>query len=71
MVFEGINQIQELDLSYNRLAYIPDGVFANLAKSIKKLNLEENIMHALPKAMGELRELTHLNLNGNKLNKWV
>ncbi|CAJ0951102.1 unnamed protein product, partial [Mesorhabditis belari] len=69
MVFDGIGQIKELDLSYNRLAYIPDGVFVNLAKTINKLNLEENILHTLPKAMGELRELTHLNLCGNKLNK--
>ncbi|CAJ0581317.1 unnamed protein product, partial [Mesorhabditis spiculigera] len=68
-VFDGIGQIRELDLSYNNIAYIPENVFANLAKALKKLNLEENILHGLPNSMGELRELTHLNLNGNKLHK--
>ncbi|EYC34364.1 hypothetical protein Y032_0001g38 [Ancylostoma ceylanicum] len=67
--FEGISQIKTLDLSYNLIAFIARGTLKNLAKNLERLNLEENIFHALPEALVDLRNLTHLNLNGNKLTK--
>ncbi|KIH48682.1 leucine Rich repeat-containing domain protein, partial [Ancylostoma duodenale] len=67
--FEGISQIKTLDLSYNSIAFIARGTLKNLAKNLERLNLEENIFHALPEALIDLRNLTHLNLNGNKLTK--
>ncbi|ETN75414.1 leucine Rich repeat-containing domain protein [Necator americanus] len=67
--FDGISQIKALDLSYNSIAFIARGTLKNLAKNLEKLNLEENIFHTLPDALMDLRNLTHLNLNGNKLTK--
>ncbi|KAE9415552.1 hypothetical protein Angca_002700, partial [Angiostrongylus cantonensis] len=67
--FESISHIKALDLSYNSIAYIERGTFKNLAKNLERLNLEGNIFHALPEALGDLWNLTHLNLNGNKLTR--
>ncbi|CAI4226387.1 unnamed protein product [Auanema sp. JU1783] len=67
--FETVSTIRNLDLSYNQIAYIPHGTFKNFAKNMEKLNLEENIIHTLPDALRDLHSLSHLNLNGNKLNK--
>ncbi|KAK5971924.1 hypothetical protein GCK32_015935 [Trichostrongylus colubriformis] len=67
--FEGISHIKVLDLSFNTLAYIARGTFKNLAKNLERLNIEENIFHAVPAALGDLRNLTHLSMNGNKLTK--
>uniref|UniRef100_A0A8R1DVD3 Chaoptin n=1 Tax=Caenorhabditis japonica TaxID=281687 RepID=A0A8R1DVD3_CAEJA len=67
--FETVGHMQSLDLSYNRIAYLPRGVLKNFAKTLKKLKLAENIVHATPEALRDLRNLTHLNLNGNKLNR--
>ncbi|VDL77506.1 unnamed protein product [Nippostrongylus brasiliensis] len=67
--FETISYVKALDLSYNSLAYIARGTFKNLAKNLERINLEENIFHALPMALSDLRNLTHLNMNGNKLTR--
>ncbi|VDO68330.1 unnamed protein product [Heligmosomoides polygyrus] len=67
--FESISQVKALDLSYNNLAYIARGTFKNLAKNLERLNLEENIFHVVPAALSDLRNLTHLNMNGNKLTR--
>ncbi|PAV59607.1 hypothetical protein WR25_05208 [Diploscapter pachys] len=65
--FESISSLSSLDLSYNSIAYILHGTFKNFAKSLVRLNLEENVIHTLPDAFRDLRNLTYLNLNGNKL----
>ncbi|XGW09434.1 hypothetical protein V3C99_011606, partial [Haemonchus contortus] len=67
--FESISYVKALDLSYNSLAYIARGTFKNLAKNLERLNIEENIFHAVPAALSDLRNLTHLSMNGNKLTK--
>ncbi|WKX95007.1 hypothetical protein Q1695_011899 [Nippostrongylus brasiliensis] len=67
--FETVSYVKALDLSYNSLAYIARGTFKNLAKNLERINLEENIFHALPMALSDLRNLTHLNMNGNKLTR--
>lgn len=67
--FETVGHMQSLDMSYNRIAYLPRGMLKNFAKTLKKLNLAENTVHATPEALRDLRNLTHLNLNGNKLNR--
>lgn len=56
-----------MDLSYNRIVNIPKNTFSRVAKSLKKLNLEENELHAVPMALKYLVSLEILNMNGNKL----
>ncbi|CAP23873.1 Protein CBG02687 [Caenorhabditis briggsae] len=67
--FETVGHMQSLDLSYNKIAYLPRGMLKNFAKTLKTLKLAENMVHATPEALRDLRNLTHLNLNGNKLNR--
>ncbi|KJH45863.1 leucine Rich repeat-containing domain protein [Dictyocaulus viviparus] len=67
--FESISHVKSLDLSHNTIAYMKRGMFKNLAKNLRQLNLEENIFHALPEALSDLQNLTHLNLNGNKITR--
>ncbi|KAK6035961.1 leucine Rich repeat-containing domain protein [Cooperia oncophora] len=57
--FESISHVKTLDLSYNTLAYIARGTFKNLAKNLERLNLEENIFHAIPAALRS-KNGTHL-----------
>lgn len=67
--FEKIEFLQELDLSYNQIVHIPKATFSTMAKTLKKLNLEENELHAVPMALKHLIALDTLNLNSNKLTK--
>ncbi|CAD6199920.1 unnamed protein product [Caenorhabditis auriculariae] len=67
--FETVSQLKILDLSYNHVAHLPRGVLKNFAKTLTHLNLEENVIHAMPDGLRDLYNLTHVNLNGNKLNK--
>ncbi|EGT48262.1 hypothetical protein CAEBREN_31443 [Caenorhabditis brenneri] len=67
--FETVGHMQSLDLSFNKIAYLPRGMLKNFAKTLKTLKLAENMVHATPEALRDLRNLTHLNLNGNKLNR--
>ncbi|CAB3405041.1 unnamed protein product [Caenorhabditis bovis] len=67
--FESVGHMQSLDLSYNRIAYLPRGMLKNFAKTMKKLNIAENLIHTTPEALRDLRNLTHINLNGNKLSR--
>lgn len=63
--------MKALDLSYNSIAYVHIGTLKNFAKTLEKLNLEENVFHTLPDVLRDLHGLTHLNMNGNKLNRYV
>uniref|UniRef100_A0A915B1N2 Chaoptin n=2 Tax=Parascaris univalens TaxID=6257 RepID=A0A915B1N2_PARUN len=65
--FSSISHLRQLDLSYNKIVHIPAGTFTNVAKSMQRLNLEENQLHTLPAALQQLRTLEYLNLNSNKL----
>ncbi|CAI5441422.1 unnamed protein product [Caenorhabditis angaria] len=67
--FETIGNMNSLDLSYNRIAFLPRGMLKNFAKTLRKLNLAENTIHQTPEALRDLRNLTHLNLAGNKLTR--
>uniref|UniRef100_A0A0M3IJQ0 Chaoptin n=1 Tax=Ascaris lumbricoides TaxID=6252 RepID=A0A0M3IJQ0_ASCLU len=65
--FSSISHLRQLDLSYNKIVHIPAGTFTNVAKSMQRLNLEENQLHTLPAALQQLRTLEYLNMNSNKL----
>ncbi|VDM45294.1 unnamed protein product [Toxocara canis] len=65
--FSSIGHLRQLDLSYNKIVHIPAGTFTNVAKSMQRLNLEENQLHTLPAALQQLRTLEYLNMNSNKL----
>lgn len=63
--------MRQIDLSYNKIVHMAAGTLNNVAKSLRRLNLEENQFHTLPIALQALRSLEYLNMNGNKLTKSV
>lgn len=69
--FQSISSMNELDLSYNSIVHIPIKTFEYQAKSLKKLNLEENDLHTLPSALRILYALQVLNMNSNKLAEYI
>jgi len=62
--FTSVTQLRAIDLSYNSIVHIASSTFAHLAKSVQKIVLEENRLHAVPAAFGALRSLEHVNMNG-------
>ena len=56
--------IEFLDLSYNRLAYLPN--LYNF-KTLKSLNLKSNRLRNLPKSIGSLISLKDLNIRNNMI----
>lgn len=45
--------IREIDLSYNQIVHIPKNTFNKASKTLVKLNLEENEMHAPPSCLSK------------------
>lgn len=64
-VFSSFPNLQELNLSKNRLKEIPPEI--QMLKNLKKLSLFKNRIEALPPEIGELENLEELIINNNEL----
>lgn len=62
-VFDLCDVIRNLDLSKNKLTFLPDGI-SNL-KQIKQLNLECNKIQTLPNSLANLKKLEVFNMSNN------
>lgn len=58
--------LTELTLNDNALTELPDDLFEALPR-LTRISASGNLLTALPKSLGGLRELVYLNLNGNEL----
>ncbi|WP_018619729.1 COR domain-containing protein [Spirosoma luteum] len=65
--FVGLENLEELDLSFNQLTYLPSSL-GKLTK-LKKLNLSGNSIRLLPKELENLVSLESLGLDGNPLER--
>jgi internalin A len=65
--FLGLENLEELDLSFNELTYLPSSLGA-LTK-LKKLNLSGNRIRSLPKEFENLVSLESLGLDGNPIER--
>ena len=67
-IFEGLNKLEDLDLSSNRIKTIKG--FFNLP-SLVSLNLASNLIEELPAGVfAEVQELSYLSLKSNKIKKF-
>lgn len=60
-------RLQRLHLSSNKLRSMDEEAFANLEDSLEYLNLENNELTDLPRAVGYLHRLAYLYLGNNAL----
>ena len=68
--FSTLSRLKEIDLSGNRLTYIPSGVFAS-TKAIAKIDLSNNNLEILDESLfQELLNLNILDLSGNRLSSF-
>ena len=65
--FSELENLEELDLSFNNLTYLPSSL-GNLTK-LKKLNLSGNKISSLPKEFENLISLESLELEGNPIGR--
>ncbi|KRY23117.1 Chaoptin [Trichinella patagoniensis] len=65
---QGVATLQTLDLSYNRVGFLPIKSLFTVAHSLSKISLEENELSTVPEALSVLKVLASLNLSSNKLN---
>lgn len=59
--------VQILNLSYNRMFYIPEFIFR--LKKLKYLILTGNRIHKIPNSIVKMTQLIHLDLSYNKITK--
>lgn len=65
--FRGVGFLTELDLCANAIQQLPENTFLRFAKTLRKINLEDNLFATMPTALRPLMSLEHLNLNHNRL----
>lgn len=65
--FNGLEDLIELDLSFNELKYLPTSI--GKLKKLKKLNLSGNKISHLPKEFENLTSLEFLDFNGNPIER--
>ncbi|KRZ69045.1 Chaoptin, partial [Trichinella papuae] len=65
---QGVATLYTLDLSYNRIGFLPIKSLFTVAHSLNKISLEENELNTIPEALSVLKVLASLNLSSNKLN---
>ncbi|MFA6915314.1 MAG: leucine-rich repeat domain-containing protein [Parachlamydiales bacterium] len=61
---ENLPELEELDLSKNKLTYVPTGIGG--LTNLRKLVLENNLLKDVPSEVGKLNKLESLSLLGNK-----
>eukprot|EP00903_Cladosiphon_okamuranus_P005338 g5336.t1 len=64
-LFLCLTQLEEIDVSQNRLSYLPETI--GLATGLRKLNLRGNAVRALPKGVFLLHALEALDISKNTL----
>lgn len=62
-----VEELETLKLSFNKITSLDTHFFQKLSGSVKKLELEENRLPAVPMALYYLHKLEHLNLKSNKI----
>ncbi|PQJ09114.1 GTP-binding protein [Flavipsychrobacter stenotrophus] len=65
--FEGLENLIELDLSFNKLQYLPSSI--GQLKKLKRLNLSGNEISSLPKEFENLTSLEFLDFNNNPIGR--
>ena len=65
---ELVKNLEELDLSRNMISTLPPAI--GQLKKLKWLNLKANLLEELPEAIGDLENLTHLNLTSHPRGKF-
>ncbi|XP_026484422.1 leucine-rich repeat-containing protein 57-like [Vanessa tameamea] len=64
-VFTLAEQLRNLDLSKNKIPYIPEDM--SMFKFLKQLNVSTNMIHILPESLANLKKLELLNVSFNSL----
>lgn len=69
----GLNKLQHLDLSHNKLMALPAKFFQPVKLTLKKLNLSYNSMSVLaPSLLNDLTKLEYLDLSHNEITShWI
>ncbi len=67
-IFEGLNCLRSLDLSHNKISYLPENLFSCL-NNLRKLYLSYNKLTELPTYSGFFSENTSIFFGLNKLEK--
>lgn len=65
--FDGLENLIELDLSFNELSYLPTSI--GKLKKLKRLNLSGNKINLLPKEFENLTSLEFLDFNNNPIGR--
>ena len=69
--FDMTYSLRTIDLSMNRIQFLPTYLFAYKLPNLRYLNLQRNFLDALDPWFFTLSQLVNLNLNGNLISKFT
>lgn len=67
--FDGLTELQELNLKNNSIYHIDVGVFGDISHRLHKLDMSQNLLVELPMAVSRLAKIKTMDFSENQINK--